>query len=642
MASVVNTNINSLYAQDSISRAGRSTSTAMQRLSTGSKINSAKDDAAGLSISDRMTSQVRGLNMAIKNANDGISLMSTAEGAMDEVTNMLQRIRELAVQSINGTNTAADRSNIDAEVQQLKSEIDRVAKTTQFNNINLLDGSFSNKTLQIGDKAATTMKVSVASVKTQDLGMANGTGGGNVIIGGRLGFTDDTVAGNATLTYFTSATSFALLINGTVIDPILSANSGLMGIASTGQKDIRDVVIAINNSNAGVTASAYNEVVAKNIGTGILTQEMLTITVRLLDSGSDLALSIGASTGMQDLVDKINQVGSTQTVQAKLNDQGKLVLFNTSGGSISVSDKSASGATKFDGRSGFSTVQNFNGMLRLESTNGGPISVETNYDANAHSRSDEAVALSQLGLVRTVAKRTLTGTDAKNDAYTVYGAGITASTTEWVKGEISLNGVDIWRDGQSTSTTAKKVDLINSFADQTGVTADRVSDDDGMLVIRLNSINNSPIAIDLGNITQSDIPGLGGFTTHGLREQNVGAADFDTNKPTISVGAGNSVAGLNVLTGTAASTAITTIDKAIATVDSERAKLGAYQNRLTSTVNNLTNVVTNTEASRSRIMDTDYSKETTALAKAQIVSQAATAMLAQANQMPQSVLSLLK
>ena len=149
MASVVNTNINSLYAQDSISRAGRSTSTAMQRLSTGSKINSAKDDAAGLSISDRMTSQVRGLNMAIKNANDGISLMSTAEGAMDEVTNMLQRIRELAVQSVNGTNTAADRSNIDAEVQQLKAEIDRIATTTQFNNQNVLDGSFKNKQFQI-------------------------------------------------------------------------------------------------------------------------------------------------------------------------------------------------------------------------------------------------------------------------------------------------------------------------------------------------------------------------------------------------------------------------------------------------------------------------------------------------------------
>jgi flagellin len=317
-------------------------------------------------------------------------------------------------------------------------------------------------------------------------------------------------------------------------------------------------------------------------------------------------------------------------------------LFNTSGASISVSDATASSATKFDGRSGFSTVQNFNGFLRLESTNGGPISVETNYDAVGHSRSDEAVALAQLGLVRTVSKRTLTGTEDRNDAYTVYGAGITASTTEWVKGEISLNGVNIWRDGQSTSTTAKKVDLINSFSDQTGVTADRVSDDDGMLVIRLNSVNNTPIAIDLGNSAASDLPGLGGYATHGLREQNVGAADFDTNKPTISVGGGNSVSGLNILTTAAATTAITTVDKAIATVDAERAKLGAYQNRLTSTVNNLTNVVTNTEQSRSRIMDTDYSKETTALAKAQIVSQAATAMLAQANQMPQSVLSLLK
>ena len=140
--SVVNTNVKSLVAQDSLMKSGRAMATAMERLSTGKRINSAKDDAAGLSISNRMDAQIRGLTMAVKNANDGISLMQTAEGALDEVTNSLQRMRELAVQAVNGTNNAQDRAALDAEVQQLKSEIDRTAKTTQFNSINLLDGSF--------------------------------------------------------------------------------------------------------------------------------------------------------------------------------------------------------------------------------------------------------------------------------------------------------------------------------------------------------------------------------------------------------------------------------------------------------------------------------------------------------------------
>jgi flagellin len=640
MASVINTNVSALMAQDSMTKAGRATSTAMQRLSTGLRINSAKDDAAGLAIGDRMTAQTRGLNMAIRNANDGISLMQTAEGAMDEVTNMLQRMRELAVQSVNSTNTAQDRVDMDAEVQQLKTEIDRVAKTTQFNNINLLDGTFTNKTLQIGDKATTTMKVDVTSVKVQDLGMGNSAGGGNVIIGGRQGFTDDSVPA---LTYFTTASSMSLVINGVIVEPITSTTAGSQPSPSAGKRDLHDVVAAINASNTGVTASAFNEVVAKTVGTGILSAGVMSITVTKMDTGSDLALTIGGTNSMQDLVDQINSVGSASTVQAKLDESGKLVLFNNSGSSIQVSDQSATSTTAFNGRSGFSQSQRFNGMLKLESTTGGPISIGTTAEINAGTADDEHKALAQLGLQKTLGMRTVNGTDKIADAYSVVGAAITASTTEWVKGEMQLNGVDIWRDGQVTDTTRGKVDLINSFADQTGVTADIISDFDGAVSMRLNSVNNTPISIALGNTAMSDTPGLAAYTTHGFREQNVGAADFDGNKPTYgSVAGGGSLAGMNVLTEAGATAAITMVDNAIAKVDTSRAKLGAYQNRLTSTVNNLTNVVTNTEASRSRIMDTDYSKETTALAKSQIISQAATAMLAQANQSQQSVLSLLK
>jgi len=173
--SVINTNLKSLQAQDSLNINNRKLSQAMQRLSTGSRINSAADDAAGLGIATRMTSQVRGLNMAIKNANDAMSLTQTAEGAMDEVTNILQRMRELAVQSASDTNSAEDRTNMNMEVEQLSSEIDRIAGTTQFNNMNILDGSFAGKVFQIGANANQTMGLSIGSMNSRVLGVATST-----------------------------------------------------------------------------------------------------------------------------------------------------------------------------------------------------------------------------------------------------------------------------------------------------------------------------------------------------------------------------------------------------------------------------------------------------------------------------------
>jgi flagellin len=163
--SVINTNVKALTAQKTIQENSRSLTTAMERLSTGKRINSAKDDSAGLAISTRMESQTRGLNMAIRNANDGISLMQTGEGAMNEVTDILQRMRELAVQSVNGTNNDSDRTALNDEVVQLKAEIDRIATTTEFNSQKLLDGSFKGKSLQIGDKADQTLKVDIGSLR---------------------------------------------------------------------------------------------------------------------------------------------------------------------------------------------------------------------------------------------------------------------------------------------------------------------------------------------------------------------------------------------------------------------------------------------------------------------------------------------
>ena len=177
MALTINTNIAALNAQRNLGRTQGMLNKSLQRLSSGLRINSAKDDAAGLAISNRMTSQIRGLNQAARNANDGISLAQTAEGAMQESTNILQRIRELAVQSANATNSGADRSALDAEVQQLKSELDRIADTTTFNGRNLLDGSFTEQSFHVGSEANETIAFTIGGARTNQIGqLAQATG----------------------------------------------------------------------------------------------------------------------------------------------------------------------------------------------------------------------------------------------------------------------------------------------------------------------------------------------------------------------------------------------------------------------------------------------------------------------------------
>jgi len=269
--SVINTNVKALTAQKAIQENSRTLTTAMERLSTGKRINSAKDDAAGLAISTRMEAQTRGLNMAIRNANDGISLMQTGEGAMNEVTDILQRMRELAVQSVNGTNNDSDRVALNDEVVQLKAEIDRIATTTEFNSQKLLDGSFKGKTLQIGDKADQTLKIDIGSLKLKDLGMGSPAGAADALVGGRtvaIGFTVG--AGD-------------ILINDQKFDAIAATD------------DLEDIITNINTNVDNVTASGFNVVVAKQIGTGVTTNGQFKIGVTALGAATETVYAISAS-----------------------------------------------------------------------------------------------------------------------------------------------------------------------------------------------------------------------------------------------------------------------------------------------------------------------------------------------------------
>jgi flagellin len=239
MALTINTNVMSLNAQKNLSASQSTLSTAMQRLSSGLRINSAKDDAAGLAISERFTAQIRGLDQAMRNANDGVSLAQTAEGALAEVTNNLQRIRELAVQSSNATNSNSDRLALQAEVTQLLSEIDRVAGQTQFNGVNLLDGSFSGAVFQVGANAGQGITISsITDVNIAALGSVSQASGGalSVAASGLTGFATSIAAGGVT-------------VNGVDIGAISGASSAA---ERAGQ-----LVNAINNvsQQTGVGAS---------------------------------------------------------------------------------------------------------------------------------------------------------------------------------------------------------------------------------------------------------------------------------------------------------------------------------------------------------------------------------------------------
>jgi len=624
--------------------------------------------------------------------------MQTSEGAMDEVTSILQRMRELAVQSVNGTNNNSDRTALNDEVKQLKAEIDRIATTTQFNNQNILDGSFIKKKLQIGDKTGQTMSVDIASIKTQDLGMAGGSFDSNTLVSGRINITGAIAKGD-------------IVINDQAID----------AVTSTG--DIGDVVKNINLNVDNVTASAFNTVVAKQIGNGITTEGQLSIKVQNIgqSAGSFTTYSFKASGNLQELTDNINTQAGGQ-LAASINSDGKLVLTNTTGATIKVTDTSA--ASGYETASGFqgTTEEVFKGFLKLDSTNGSPIRID--YGNLGSATPGQVSELEQIGFRTTTSQFSL-----GVDAYTVSGTALTqtGANTAWDKNAVQINGVNIYNANIKSDSFQGKLDSINNFSDQTGViayasldktitmsavnfaaasvgqlikfngttvvtaTANETSNDiatqinnwtsstgitatvagnnirltgtniqsltitevnsaagsaavSGLIStsvanpflagIRLDSVKNTPISVALGD---TQVAG-----SLGLLEQNVGAADYQINSPTLGVGTGNSLSGLSVDTLSSATAAIKTIDNAIEKVSSARSKLGAMENRLNNVVNNLTNISTNTSASRSRIQDTDYATETTALARSQIISQAATAMLAQANQQPQTVLSLLK
>ena len=475
MALVVNSNIASLTAQNHLAANRREMETAMERLSSGLRINTAADDAAGLAISTRMEAQVRGLTKAVQNANDGISLVQTASGAQKEITEMLQRMRELAVQSANTSNNAADRSTMNAEVAELIAEIDNIATETRFNDQVLMNGSFSAQ-IQTGYALGQNLDFSIANMQTGALGLVNGstaTGGLDTFISGR---------GDLGVANTQAIAEGDILINGQDLGAVAAAD------------EIADVVQNINTNISGVTATAFNEVVMYSVGSGIASANEIMISVQNVGSRSSSTTTDEQSSDFLINEDSHNLADLARLIEEKteglvtatINGDGKLVLSNDTGASIGVKDLSsgakatglsdgadldegqAAASDAYDPDTATTTVDAriFDGFIKITSDDGSNVTIQKGMgaDGSVGTQTDlDTLGFMQVGV----------NEESLATTYSLQGDAMSSGdvTTAFNAGDLKINGVDVFNDELTTTTFAGKLDAINAVKDQTGVSA---------------------------------------------------------------------------------------------------------------------------------------------------------------------------
>ncbi len=473
MALTVNTNIAALNTQKNLNKASDALSTTMQRLSSGLKINSAKDDAAGLQISNRLTSQINGLSVATKNANDGISIAQTAEGAMQESTNILQRMRELALQSANGSNSAEDRNSLQAEYSQLTTELTRIANTTTFGGRNLLDGSFGTTSFQVGANANETINVTLGNVSANSIGSQQ--------------------------------------VKSVAMEPTASGAIASGTITVTGSGESKTVDIA-EGASAKDVAKALDGVIS---GLSATASTEAKFTVGDAASGTPASFTMTVGEESVDFIGVSDTAGLAEQLSSNASKLGISVNYNEETGALSI-----------------------------KSDTGENISFSSTTDADSI-------------------------TIATKDGSGEYSDDIALADDLVATGSVELNSA------KGYTLSGAPVDGL--FADGETVTSEKMT-----------------------------------------------------------------IAKTSITTADGAQSAIAVIDKAISSIDSQRADLGAVQNRFDSTVSNLASISENTTAARSRVQDADFAAETAELTKQQTLQQASTSILAQANQLPSAVLSLLQ
>ncbi|MBC8212803.1 MAG: flagellin FliC [Gammaproteobacteria bacterium] len=626
MPQFINTNVQSLNTQRALNTSQSALQTSLQRLSSGLRINSAKDDAAGLAISDRMTSQIRGLNQAVRNANDGISLAQTAEGALQSTTSSLQRIRELAIQSANSTNSASDRQALNSEVSQLLAEVQRVGVNTQFNGQNLLDGSFTSAQFQVGANAAQTISMTITGSTTNLLGafQATGTavsasafdGAGFTINGTEVGVSAATTAAGFTAD---SAAAKAAAINSKTNDTGVTATAatGVTGSAPLAGVGLSNGELVINGVAIGSVASSTNAVTqgrnaatainAVTSQTGVTALANSTTGALTLSSAEGRNITVSSGDGLAPSIQNIqNATGldASDGVGATVNE---VVTLTFSDANTSLASAPGTGIVLGDSAGTGDTIalggQTYQFVTDAANVTSGNVAVVV------AAAGDEAVAITALETAidaERVAGRSTVGTGTKVAA----GSGGSLVLTSTVLG---INTV--------TAGAAVPVEVAtNAGAITTAITTPGVAagvDADGVTTrgtLTLSSAEN----FTLGG---ADLA-FAGMTSAAASLSTLGAVDIST------------VAGSN--------SAITVLDGALSQISSIRAELGAIQNRFASTVENLSTTTENLSAARSRIRDADFAAETAELTRNQILQQAGIAMLSQANSNPQNVLALLQ
>ena len=702
--SVINTNLKALVAQESMRSSDLKLSAAMERLSTGSRINSAKDDAAGLAISNRMTSQIRGMAKAIQNTNDAISMTQTAEGAYKGVNDILARMRELSVQSATGTMNDNDRSSIQLEVAQLKSQIDDIATKTNHNNIKLLDGSAQKVVIQTGTNQGDTINLNFASARTKDIGVGTratlASAGGQYVAatsfdaledsamymnGVAIGASQALSDNGSTVAASASAISKAAAINAKsdlsgvyakVDTNVVSGTGGMTATALTGTITINGVTTDSFSTSAASTSLSRKQTVvainAKSEQTGVVAidteDDTLGVTLQAADGRNiDIAFNTltAATTGVRDTgtfvgsynlftldsraIDVSFQTGD-QNVEAfsglrNGSYASDIALYNTYKRATAAEATAPSDTTT-------GTLSNDSLIINGVAIGQALATDDTASDTTSASSTREASAIAISAAINR--KTDLTGVTASASPNVIRGEGFTAGTSA----DVYLNGVTFTANAVTRNAV---IDSFNDVSDRTGVVASAWGEG-----IELRAVDGRNISIGSATAANIGLTGIGIGSAAGsatavtyysqvtmqsdnkftVKSGNAGIPNLELlgfRQGTFG-GADNGlkINQVDVSTVSGANQAIVAIDAAIETISKSQANSGALNNRMDYIVANLSEASQNMSASRSRILDTDYASETTSLAKQQIISQAATAMLAQANQQPQSVLSLLK
>ncbi|QKE63055.1 flagellin [Aquipseudomonas campi] len=536
MALTVNTNVASLNTQRNLNTSAKGLDTSLQRLSTGFRINSAKDDAAGLQISNRLTSQINGLNVATRNANDGISLSQTAEGALQQSTGILQRMRDLALQSANGSNGATERAALQGEVSQLQQELDRIAETTTFGGRKILDGTFGSQSFQVGANAFETISVSVGAASASRIGASR--------------------------------------FNSSVASDT-DAQSGLAASQITGFADLTSTDIGYASS----PASTDGLTIKGKLGTA---------SISLADGSSarELSNAVNGASGSTGVT------SAARTVVRLQQDSDGGGFTNTDvEGNISFTLYGSNNAEEDDGVAISVAMTDWKDLSGVADA----INKET-------GRTGISARVTNSGALEMVSER---GDNIVIDGYTASDAAGAAVTAELQS--MAFNGDNGVADTEDASDTVGAAQAL------AGTGAD------------------GAVAVGQVRFESADSFEVENFDTIDTTIQ--AASVFSTLE---------SVDEIDIGTAIGAQNALGIVSAAISNIDSQRAQLGAVQNRFENTISNLQNISENASAARSRIRDTDYAAETSELTKNQILQQAGTAILAQANQLPQAVLSLLQ